>query len=201
MYVGGDGDPATVSVCSASSGEVLRNLSGHTDKVACVACDGDRIASSGRDKTIRVWSRASGECLVSIPSGDEVVYGLAMRGSLLLSGEGLAPRSTDRAKAKLWQLDEAGTSTSLLATFAEHTGSIRSVALSERMALTAGQDSSVRVFDHEDADLDEGALTASVATLEHPNGFGCGSVSIDGDMIVTGCADGRVRLWTLSNFR
>ena len=200
-FVGGDGEWATVSVCSASSGEAVRHLRGHTDRVACVACDGDRIASSGKDKTIRLWSRSSGACTATIDeASDEVVFGLAMRGNLLLSGEGLAERSAECARAKLWQLkDEEGGSTSacVLATFAEHAGPIRSVALSEHVACTASQDSSVRVYDHEDIDMAEGALTPSVATLEHPSGFGCYSVCVDGDLIASSCGDGRVRLWRL----
>ena len=172
VCIGGDGSPNSVSVYNASVGEVVRNLSGHTDRVACVACDGDVIASSGRDKTIRLWSRASGACTASIGSGDEVVYGLALRGRMMLSGEGLSKYSRLRAKAKLWQIGEAGDTAHCIATYAEHTKHICSVALHDRLALTASHDATVCVWP---LNAIEGQTTVghtpSMAKLEHPSGI------------------------------
>ena len=238
VCIGGDGDPNSVSVYSASAGEVVRCLSGHTDKVACVACEGDVIASSGRDKTIRLWSRESGACTAAFASGDEVVYGLALRRGLLLCGEARAAGASAalHAKARLWQLGERAISARPLSVFEEHTDSVRSVALTDVVAVTAGQDSTVRVWElsqaeerlrneQGDGSTPRGAfsttrgstfdavgargvgvdtaradksLCASLATFEHPSGFFLSSVHADGDVVATGCGDGRVRLWSLS---
>ena len=175
VCIGGDGDPNSVSVYSASAGEVVRCLSGHTDKVACVACEGDVIASSGRDKTIRLWSRESGACTAAFASGDEVVYGLALRRGLLLCGEGLSKYSRLRAKAKLWQISPAGDGARCIATYAEHTKHIYGVALHDKLALTASHDASVCVWpiaaDAADESKEVAAgHTASVAKLDHPSG-------------------------------
>ena len=216
VCIGGDGDASTVSVYSASRGEAVRHLRGHTDKVTCVACEGDVIASSGRDKTIRLWSRESGACTAAFGSGDEVAYGLALRGGLLLCGEGLsAPASGLRAMARLWQLNERCTVAQARAMLEEHLEPIRSVALTESLAITASQDGVVCVWELPgragESSRDEGAderepsqsreavtTYSSVARFEHPAGFFLGCVDAAGDLMATGCGDGRVRLWSLS---
>src|SRR5262249_449251 len=57
----------------------LRALAGHTDSVFAVAYspDGHFIASASRDKTVRIWDRASGETVHVMRGHPDWVFSLA----------------------------------------------------------------------------------------------------------------------------
>ncbi|KAK0548871.1 ribosome assembly [Tilletia horrida] len=46
---------STVKVWDVGKGKLKRDLSGHTDEVYCVDFAGDRVASGGRDRTLKIW--------------------------------------------------------------------------------------------------------------------------------------------------
>lgn len=185
LSIGGDGSGTTVSLFSAARGEVLQSFRGHTDKVCCVALQGNRIASGGRDKAIRLWSRESGTCEQVLEGCEDPVYALAMRGDLLVSGEG----NSKAGKLRYWSLQRGET----VSSSAEHAGPIWSVALGINVAVSASYDSSAKVWQ-----LDGPDRLKSIATLSHPNWVF--SASVDGQRAATCCWDGFVRLWSLSNF-
>ena len=57
----------------------LQTLEGHSDCVAAVAVlDADRIVSASSDKTLKVWSLASGECLQTLSGHEECVNAVAV---------------------------------------------------------------------------------------------------------------------------
>ena len=60
--------------------------------------------------------------------------------------------------------------------------------------MTASADSTARVWP---LDAAEGTL-GSLAKLVHPTWVS--SVSVEGDLVASGCGDGRVRLWSLTTF-
>ena len=174
-----------------------------------------------RDRTIRLWSRASTSCTATLTGCDEVPLCLSLRGGLLLSGE-----NTHRkvAKARLWSIgcgsggDEDGKSSAqaaetdttsgdggtpssprVLFVYAEHTEPIWSVSLGADYALSASHDTSARVWP---ILASEGghtqAKTPSFSVLEHPEPVE--SVSVEGALVATGCGDGKVRIWSLVSF-
>ena len=189
ISIGGDGDAASVSVFSAGQGTLLKSFHGHTDKVCCVAAHHGIAASGGVDRCIRLWSLTTGECTGIVEGCQEKIYGLALRGELLLSGEAEGGGGGG-GKARLWLLDGKRTRAAPAAVFSEHTGHVWSVALGKEVGVSASHDGTVKVWP-----LVGG--NASIATLTHPD-WVC-SVSLDGDMIATGCGDGRVRLWSLES--
>jgi WD40 repeat protein len=84
-----------------------------------VAVAGEVIASSGSDRTIKLWSLASGLCTGTIVGCAERVTGLALRDELLLSGEA---ESGGGGKVRLWLLDGPRSRGAPAAVFTEHTG-------------------------------------------------------------------------------
>jgi WD40 repeat protein len=192
VCIGGDGadDGLAVSVYSPASGEAVRHYRGHTDKVLSVACEGKLIASGGRDKTIRLWSAGDDDACIATLSGCEGdVYGLALRGDLLLSGE----RGVKGAKARLWRLAPDRRQSKCFAVLSGHKGNIWSVALggTPTVAVSAGNDATARVWP-----VDGG--TRALSSLKHPKWVT--SCSVCGATLATGCADANVRLWSLETF-
>ena len=187
-------DGVSVEIFSVSRNASVRTLEGHTDLVCCVAVKGDLIASAGRDRTIRIWSMRQGTQLAVLEGCEDQVYGLQMRGGLLVSGEG----SAKRGRARLWQLRTREP----IAVFPEHGGPVWSVAISANqqqhfgrpdVAVSASFDATARVWP-----LNVPGVASSLATLEHPTWVF--SVSTEGELCATGCGDKLVRLWSLANY-
>ena len=187
ICIGGDGDARSVSLYSIKLGHATASLQGHTDKVVSVACQGDLIASGSKDTTIRLWSRRTGTRTATLIGCEAAVHGLALQGSLLLSGEGGVSKD-GWAKVRLWSVS-TGKCTSI---FSEHQGAVWSVALEDGIGVSASHDTTARVWPT------DGTSENSLGVLKHPN-WVC-SVSVDGDLAATGCADKRIRLWSLMSY-
>ncbi|KAG2441873.1 hypothetical protein HXX76_003480 [Chlamydomonas incerta] len=82
---------ASDGVCRlySGSGEVVRALEGHTDRLARVAFHpmGGHVATASFDATWRLWDAATGACLLEQEGHSRAVYGLAFQpdGSLAAS--------------------------------------------------------------------------------------------------------------------
>ena len=166
--IGGDGDGKSVSVYSAQQKKVVTSLAGHTDLVCSVAVriDGEVIASGSRDKTIRIWSVASGECAAVLEGCEEMVCGLAFhpaakRRDWLLSGE-------KGGVARLWSTSRGVE----VCHYQEHSAPIWSVAMGTAFGVSASHDKHAKVWplpsDDEAAEWKGGSLP-SRSTLPHPN--------------------------------
>jgi WD40 repeat protein len=57
----------------AVSGEGLRVLSGHTDRITGLAVtpDGSRLLTTSTDHTVRLWDTASGDCVAMMRADDD----------------------------------------------------------------------------------------------------------------------------------
>ena len=146
-----------------------------------MAGDGDTVASGDSGGTIILWVLSTGERTAVLKGHTGYVYGLALRGGLLVSGGGYLDNTV-----RLWR--EA----SCVAVLREHTSTVFSIALGSgargEVAVSASYAKPVKVWS-----LDEG--TASLATLRHPKAVY--SVSAERDVLATACADGKVRTYSL----
>jgi WD40 repeat protein len=207
VSIGGDGadDGLSLSILDGVRGAVgsTQHLRGHTDKVLSVACEGDLVASGSRDQTIRLWSLREGACMATLTECEGPVFGLALQGELLLSGEGDAKS----AKARLWRTKDGGRDgAACAAVFSGHRGNIWSVALGSLpseggaaeglrvVGVSACHDRNARIWPTD-------GRTTALATLKHPNWVVSASTSPSGGapLLATGCADANARLWSLES--
>ena len=175
-----------VGACSAAStreltiyqsdGVVVATLTcGPSSDVRAVATDGEHIACGLANGHIRAWRADTREPLEPLPhEHDRAVWGLELRGDVLVSGAG-------DSKALIWSL-EART---VRATLDEHADCVRSVTIRGEAIATGSDDKTARVWPRTGGD--------SLLTLPHPDSVL--AVLLRGQLLVTGCLDRVVRTW------
>ena len=144
MVASGHGD-FTVKVWHASSGALIRTLTGHTMIVGAVAFspDGTMIASGSDDDTVRVWDAPS----PTDPHYDDVLsVAWSPDGTKLVSG------SADNS-VKIWN---ATSTAAAVKTLRGHTGAVYSAAFNDdgtRIASGSG-DNSIHIWNASTGALD-----------------------------------------------
>jgi WD40 repeat protein/DNA-binding CsgD family transcriptional regulator len=156
---------------------------GHMGWVRSVSfsADGEMLASAGDDRTIRLWSVRTGQCLKTLPGHTDLIRSLSFspRSPLLVSG------SDDRT-IKLWDVETA----QCVRTLTGHEGRVRSVALSpdEQQIASGSSDRTIRLWNVQTGEW--------CATLRgHTSKIWTVAFSPDGEQLVSGAADKTVRLW------
>jgi len=85
-------NPREIAIRALQDGRLLADLRGHTDDVFALAWspDGSRLASAGRDRSIRIWDTESWSQLALLNGHAAYVWSLAFSpdGSRLASGSG-----------------------------------------------------------------------------------------------------------------
>ena len=131
----------TAALWSAATGERLRTLEGHTDRVASVAWspDGQTLATASFDKTAVLYSAASGERLRTLAGHTGGVQSVAWSPD----GRTLATASFDKTAA-LW----SAATGERLRTLEGHTASVASVVWSPdgRTVATASDYKTARLY-------------------------------------------------------
>ncbi len=180
------GESGLLEIRDADTDRVIASCRGHSDRVMGVALspDGERIASVARDGTVRVWRSRDGSELrtVAMPGA---VRGVAWCDdeSVAVIGEGLGLRIVDA-------------STGDVRIRAELPGIQNSVLVSPalRRIFVADNDPRLLVYDMDDRD---GAPPTMV--LAHPRAVWTAAVSPDGERLVTGGSDAKVRIWRVAD--
>ena len=208
---GGD----SIAVYSLAAGSITASfMHGEASEVTSLACDGDTIAAASRDKSIQVWSDVKDPRVIRqtahLKGCEESIFALALRGDVLISGEGSSGVRGGKAGgvARVWALSKRA----VTAVLPEHNGPIWSIALwSDKggggggcgeplHAISASSDATARVWRVGQArGAGAKAKLYSDATLKHPHQFVySASVASSEGLAATGCGDGYVRLWALN---
>lgn len=170
-------DPDGKSV--ANTATKLRDFVGHTGPVTGLAltADGKFLATSGDDRTVRVWEVTSGKQLRSFQGHMTKATAVAVRGD----GRQVASASDDGA-VRVWDLNTSDEHKALT----DSKESLWAVATSPdgKWVAAAGADKSIRVYALEtgklEATLDAGAAMTALAFLPDSNRL----VAAGGDKVV-----------------
>jgi WD40 repeat protein/serine/threonine protein kinase len=175
----------TVRVWDLATGTLVQALTGHTGAVTAVALSGDgRIAvSGGSDTALRVWDVQNGACLHTLAFHDNWVMSVAVSAD----GRHAISLATGRERVRVWDLDR-GVCLRTLDTVTDASA----VALSAdgRIAVTAGRDKSLRVWDWATKDCLH-TLTGHTERIRDV------ALSADATVAVTAGDDEAVRVWML----
>ncbi|MBD0311448.1 MAG: AAA family ATPase, partial [Microcoleus sp. T3-bin5] len=155
-------------------------LEGHGDVVwgLSFSPDGETIASSSVDKTVKLWRR-DGSLLATFKGHTNSVSCVAFSPD----NKTIASASLDKT-VKIWQRDG-----SLLATFKGHTNSVTSVAFSPdgQTIASASTDKTIKLW------KSDGTLLRTIEQFAPVNWL---SFSRDGKIIAVASDDGSVKLWS-----
>ncbi len=173
----------TVRLWNPITETLQATLQGHTGNVLSVAFspDGSLLASGGADGTVRLWDPVTETLEATLEAHMDSVLSVAFSpdGALLASG------STD-GLVGLWD-----THTEILQATLGHESPVLSVAFSpdNDLLATGSTDGVARLWDPH--------VPEHKATLGHDSPVE--SVAFDGNTLVTGSQDGRVRQWEVTS--
>ena len=190
----------TLLVLDLESGQVLRTLEGHTDRINAVAVtyDGRRAVSGGDDRTLRVWDLSSGQTLRTLEGHTGAVIALA----IMPDGRRAVSGSSDRT-LRLWNLESGQT----LRTFEGHSDCVGAVAVTPDglRAISGSDDRTLRLWDlgtGQTLRTFEGHTWGIKAVAVTPDGRRAVSASNGMTLWVWDLESGQVlRVWDLDIFR
>ncbi|KAG6905432.1 hypothetical protein DXG01_002778 [Tephrocybe rancida] len=182
QVVSGNGDKS-VHIWDALTGDLLKELKGHTDSVKSVAFspDGKQVVSGSEDRSVRIWDALTGGLSKELKGHTGWVKSAAFSpdGKQVVSG----------SKDRLVHIWDAFTG-HLVKELKGHTDFVRSVAFSPggTQVVSGSMDRSVRIWD---------ALTGDLVNelKGHTDSVKSVAFSPDGKQVVSGSYDNSVHIW------
>lgn len=183
------GDDNEAQVWDAASGQLLRTMAGHSDRLWAVAFspDGKRLATASLDGSARVWDVNTGTALYTLSGHLNMVLGIAFSPD----GKRLATGSAD-GTAKLWDAD---TGTELL-TLQGHSDTVYAVAFSPdgKLLATGSEDRTAKLWETTSGKVLQ-TFPGLGAKSAHTGRVSAIAFSPDGKRLVTASADGTAKVW------
>lgn len=176
-----------VVLVDVASGGVARRLEAHPGGARAVAFspDGSRLVSGGEDRTVTLFSPATGEPAGSFPTLDPVrAVAFSSEGSRLVVGTGTV---LGGGRARLWSASSPHVK---LADLGKYRESVRAVACARGSDLMAVASDVIDLLAWTPRSQSRGSLGAFSA---HALGV---AFSPDGRTLASGHDDGAVKLWT-----
>jgi WD40 repeat protein len=183
------GEPGILTIRDAADGRELDSFHGHEDAIRGLAFDpsGSRLATAGRDRTVRIWETSTARPLLNLRGHVLGVNAVAFSPD----GRFVASAGDDRM-VKLW---DAATGEPRRTLFG-HTGTILAVAFNrDGMTLaTAGADRAIRLWDL--AGGSDSRMLPGHTGLVHGLAF-----SPDGRLLASAGYDATARVWSVESAR
>jgi WD40 repeat protein len=176
----------TVKVWDAHSGECLHTLIGHNDWLYSVAisADGNWVASGGNDSLLRLWNPHTGDCIYTLTGNTGRIQ------KVVFDPNGQYVLSAANRQVLMWDLQTG----QLLRSFA-FPGFINMIELNQNASILAV--SLVEALQL--LDLQTGQC---IKTLQgHSRKVPALSFSPDGERLVSGGYDQKIKLWDTNNGR
>ncbi|KAH6985511.1 hypothetical protein EDB80DRAFT_229356 [Ilyonectria destructans] len=164
----------------------VQTLEGHDDSVTSLvfSADGQRLASSSHDKTIKIWGASSGACLQTLKGHDSSV------GSVVFSADDQRLASSSGETIKIWD----ASSGACLQTIEGHDDLVISVVFSadgQRLASSSG-DRTIKIWD--------ASSGACLQTIEgHDDAVTSVVFSADGQRLASRSGDRTTKIWDASS--
>lgn len=177
-------DNHDVKLWDVESGKEIAKLSGHSDKVTCVAFNPKNkriLASCSYDKTIKLWDIDSKKCLSTLTAHRDAVYTLAFSPD----GEILASGSNDNT-IKLWHLNTG----EILQTLRQHSDAVTCLVFSP--------DGKTFFSGSNDKTIVEWKITENELQIfpeRHHRGVTSIAISPDGETLISGGRDQTIKVW------
>ena len=178
----------TVKVWDAGTGQETLTLTGHSDSAISVSFspDGERIVSGSSDRTVKVWDAETGQETLTLTGHSDVVWSVSFSpdGERIVSGSGQRNEDGLPTEIRVW---DAVTGKPTRACDGDHDTLRADDSDTWGRRIVTAEDRSLFIRDAETGDelfsaVDDGEVFSP-------------RFSPDGTRIVSGCADGTVKVW------
>jgi hypothetical protein len=185
-YIASGSYDGTIKIWDATTGALVRTLTGHSDWVFSVSYspDGRYIASGSRDGTIKIWDATTGALSYVRSRG---IVDLGSIASVIVPMGVILPRGVGMTGTiKIWD----ATTGAELRTLTGHSDWVSSVSYSPdgRYIASGSEDNTIKIWD-----ATTGALVRTLTG--HSSVVYSVSYSPDGRYIASGSWDGTIKIW------